>query len=137
MIPYWQQKIVEAPFKDFYATFYVDSARQEEDSIDASGFYYKDVKGPALKVICIFCNESDFSGEVRLKLDWKKIGFESADKVQAENAVHSFDIRFKDVTKDDFEYVSNPAETALIENGELKFPITGWNYRMIVLQKKE
>ena len=87
-------------------------------------------------MICIFCNESDFAGEMHLKLDWKKIGFESAEEVVAENAVHAFDVHFNDPKNGGFEYVSNPKETARIEDGELKFPMTPWNYRMIVLRKK-
>jgi len=137
MIPYWQQQVVKVPFKDFYASFYVESAGRNEKAIDASGFYYSRIKGPARRVICIFCNESDFAGEVSLKLDWKKIGFESAEGIAPENAVHAFDIRFKDFSRDDFQYVSNQKEEPRIEKGELKFVISSWNYRMIVLQGKE
>jgi len=81
-------------------------------------------------------NESDFSGELDLNIDWEKIGFESAADLAAENAVHAFDIRFKDFKEEGFEYVSIPVETARIEEGRLKFPMTSWNYRMIVLEKK-
>jgi hypothetical protein len=137
MIPYWAQRVVKAPFKDFHASFYVDTSGRKERSVDTSGFYYEEIKGPAERVLCIFCNESDFAGDVSLKLDWKKIGLKSGDDITAENAVHAFDVRFKDFSKDDFEYVSNPEETARVEKGELKFVVGPWNYRMIILRKKE
>jgi hypothetical protein len=146
MIPYWDQKIVEMP-ANMYATFYVDPGDgPKPKTIDSTGYYCRSVDAPPKKVICIFSNESDYAGEVRIRPEWKKLGFKSPEGVTAENAVHRFTINYLDakakeedgfIRDDQYELVEDPNEYARIENGELVFPMTEWNYRMIVLEQKE
>ena len=81
-------------------------------------------------------------GVMRLKPDWQKLGLGPPEGLTAENAVHSTGFRIeKEKDKDGKEvekavFFPRPEEYAKIENGEIVFPMTKWNYRMIVLEKK-
>lgn len=96
------------------------------------------------KAILVFYNHSDWEGKMRLKPDWEKLGLGDPKDLKAENAVHSTGIRLEktgDKDKDGKEvekaiFFPQPEEYAKIENGELVFPMTKWNYRMIVLERK-
>ncbi|MCF7854243.1 MAG: DUF6067 family protein [Candidatus Pacebacteria bacterium] len=101
----------------------------------------KRLQGLSDKVVMVVYNNTDWEGEMRLKPDWKKIGLGPPNTLTAENAVHSTGFRIETVTNDNEEEVDKgvfferPEETAKIENGELIFPMTRFNYRMIVLRK--
>ena len=143
-VPYWQQKAVTPPFKDFYATFYVFK-NKDADFLPMKGFSIfnnmtEEQKKNYRKVICIFYNHSDYKGEVKLKLDWKALGFESPAGVKAENAVHKKGFKYETAKdeKGDIVYkpifYDKPEETAAIVGDEVVFPMTPYNYRMIVLE---
>ena len=95
------------------------------------------------RAVLIVYNHSDWEGEMRLKPDWKKLGLGAPETLQATNAVHSTGFRLektgaKDKDGKEIEkavFFPRPEETAKIENGELVFPMTKWNYRMIVIEK--
>jgi hypothetical protein len=95
------------------------------------------------KAIMIVYNHSDWEGVMRLKPDWKKLGLGEPTTLTAENAVHSTGFRIeKTKDKDGKEvekavFFDRPEEYAKIENGEIIFPMTKFNYRMIVIQKGE
>lgn len=150
MIPYWDQKIVEMP-ENMYATFYVDPGDgAKPKTVDSTGYYCRSVENTPKKIICIFSNEGDYKGEVRIKPDWAKLGLKSLEGVTAENAVHRFKVKYLDpawteggtieddgfIKDEQYELVEDPGEYAKIENRELVFPMTDWNYRMIVMEKK-
>ena len=98
---------------------------------------------PPHKVIMIVYNNTDWEGVMRLKVNWQKLGFGSSEGLTVENAVHSTGFRIekeKDKDGKDIEkavFFNRPEEYAKIENGELVFPMTKWNYRMIVMEKKQ
>jgi hypothetical protein len=147
MIPYWDQHMVDLA-EGMYASFFVEPADKNADveTVDAEGHYIRSIDGPAKRVICIFSNESDWRGVMRVKPDWKALGFNSLDGVTADNAVHRLKVRYTDpeavdsdafyLPEGSFVFEENPNEYAKIENGELVFPMTEWNYRMIVLEKE-
>jgi len=85
------------------------------------------------RAVGIFCNESDWKGEMVAKVDLKKLGFKDGAKIKAVNAVHSTGFK---MNGDKPEYPPNPAETATLAGDELRFPMTDWNYRMIVLEEQ-
>jgi hypothetical protein len=153
-IPYWDQAIVtlskpaeaKEPWQGLYATFYVEPAGGVKTKpVDSTGYYIREMNGPANRVICIFSNETDWTGEMRVKLDWKKLGL-SPNRITAENAVHRYKVRYTDPNAVDSNevtlpegslvYEDDPTEFARIEGDTLIFPITAWNYRMIVLTPK-
>jgi len=146
-VPYWEQKVVKEPFKDFYSSFYF-FRHEDVDALPMKGFsMFKDLtpeqQKAYRKVVCIFYNHSDFEGEMRLKPDWKALGFDGPQGVTALNAVHSTGFRL-DTKKDDkgqdvqvAAFPPVPEETARIEGDEVIFPMTPWNYRMIVLEEKK
>lgn len=134
-IPYWEQTVVDMP-KNMFATFYVKLAPDAPtpEAIDSASYYYQSFEGPAEKAICVFVNESDFQGELHLTVDWRKLGFADVGQLKVENAVHRFKPVYDDVeTGAGGRLENDPAEFAKIADGELLFPITPWNYRMIVI----
>jgi len=156
-VPYWEQKVVQEPFKDFYSSFYIFQT-DEIGALPMKGFsMFKDMtpeqQKAYRKAICIFYNHSDYQGEMRLKLDWKALGFsaeggsasggDGPQGVTAENAVHSTGFRLEKVKDKDGKEVDQavffpkPEETARIEGDTVIFPMTPWNYRMIVLERKQ
>ncbi len=167
-LPYWEQKAVKPPFPEFYATFYVfrngapigfaakaanefpvgwdpynfNSVNFPLQSFSIFGGMTSAQKAAYRKAVCIFYNHSDFKGEMRLKLDWKAIGFEGPQGVTAENAVHSIGFAVETVKDEKGVEIKKalfppkPEESARIEGDEVIFPMTPWNYRMIVLEKK-
>ena len=72
-------------------------------------------------------------------MSWKHAG-------TVENAVHRFRVKYLDpkavdsndldLKKEQFTLEENPAEYARVEGDTLIFPMTDWNYRMIVLEAK-
>jgi hypothetical protein len=94
------------------------------------------------KAILVVYNNSDWEGELRLQPDWKTLGLGAAETLTAENAVHSTGFRVETVKNDEGEdvekavFFNRPEEFARIDNGELVFPMTKWNYRMIVIEKR-
>jgi hypothetical protein len=67
------------------------------------------------------------------------LGFDDLSQVKAINAVHSTGFRVPDWNKPIPElagelYDKSATEYARIENGQIVFPITQYNYRMIILQ---
>jgi len=145
-VPYWHQKAVQPPFKDFYASFYT-FRHKDIDKLPMKGFsIFNDMsqeqKENYRKVICIFYNHSDYKGQMKLKVDWNALGFDSPEGVTAENAVHKRGFRVeKTKDKDGKEvlkgvFYPKPEETAEVIDGELVFPMTPYNYRMIVLERR-
>ena len=77
-----------------------------------------------------------------LKPDWQKLDLGSPNGLVAANAVHSTGFRLEKAKDKDGKEVekavffNRPEEYAKIEGEELVFPMTKWNYRMIVLERK-
>ncbi|MBI4024251.1 MAG: hypothetical protein HY360_04670, partial [Verrucomicrobia bacterium] len=151
MVPYWEQKVATLQ-TNLFATFYVepDKGAPAPHAIDLEGWYYRSVPGPARRVICVFHNDSEWSGEMRLKLDWAQIGIRSPKEYKIENAVHRFTFpiiepgaaktgKIEGAGEEQFlvKYTEDPKEFARVEGEELVFPLTPWNYRMIVLWKED
>jgi len=142
-VAYWRQDVVSMPSDDFYASFYIFEPFKKPGFTNGytklfgyhGDFEYRtDLK----KVVCIFSNESDFNGPMRLKLDWKKLGFDSWKNLTVKNAVHSTGVRVENFGKEDQREVLFPKrdEYAEIENGELVFPMSEWSFRMIVIERR-
>ncbi len=142
-VPYWRQDIVQLPRPEIHASFYI---LQEPWKIEKGrdwAFYAEKQDTPVpKKAVMIVYNDSDFKGEMHLNPDWKKMGFDSTDGLLVENAVHSTGFRIEKARNDKGEEVDKavffprPDETARIENGGIAFPMTPFNYRMIVLEKR-
>jgi len=136
-IPYWEQTVTTVDSPEFYASFYV----KQPVSVSMYGHSYYDTYDTGLdgihQAVLIFYNHGDYKGPVRLKLDWKQLGFDDWTTVTAVNAVHSTGFRVKDwdaPTKEGELFDNSAAEYARIEDGVVVFPVTEYNYRMIVLQ---
>jgi len=142
-IGYWEQDITKLERPEFFASFYVKEPVRLDShyGVTALKFYsnYDTGLDNLHQAILILYNQGTYEGKVRLKLDWKKLGFDDWKKVRAINAVHSTGFRVLDWNKPIPElsgelYDKSDEEYARIENGMLEFPITEYNYRMIVLQ---
>jgi hypothetical protein len=133
-LPYWEHHVAELlpgtgiPDGKFYASFY--TRRPDDDTFEFETRTHQ--------VVCIFCNESDWQGLARVKLDWKALGFGDWLGVKAENAVHKVGFRIENYGKPEERDVlfPQPQESAEVINGEVVFPLTEWNYRMIILEKE-
>ena len=127
-LPYWQPSAVKMTDKMF-ASFYLRAGKKE--AWDMSG-----INDPV--AVAIFCNESDFNGELRLKVDWQKLGLDDAAGLEAINAVHRVGLEFAEKRADaDVQLCRKEEEYARVtDDGELVFPITEWNYRMIIIRQK-
>ncbi len=140
-IPYWRQDIVQLPKPEMYASFYILQPWKIDKSRDWSFYAGKEDAPVPKKAVMIVYNNSDYKGEMRLKPDWKKLGFDSPGNVTAENSVHSTGFRIEKAKNEKGEEVDKavffprPEESAKIENGEAVFPMTPFNYRMIVLEE--
>ncbi|MDD5706187.1 MAG: hypothetical protein PHR35_09695, partial [Kiritimatiellae bacterium] len=90
------------------------------------------------RAIGIFCNESDWKGEMAVKVDLKKLGFTHGAKIKAINAVHSTGYRIENAgtPQENGAFYPKPEETATIRGDEVRFPMTEWNYRMIVIEEE-
>jgi hypothetical protein len=92
--------------------------------------------------VLIVYNNTEWEGEMRLKVDWQKLGLGAPDTLTVTNAVHSTGFRLEkgnDADGKEIEkavFFERPEEFAKIENGELVFPMTQFNYRMIVIGKE-
>ena len=118
-IPYWEQTIVKLPREELYASFYIEE--------------------PASRVICIFYNDTDWEGELRIPLDWEKLKLGSPDGVEVENVAHhhvKLEEKATNYKLNRYSFTENTNEYARIEDGAVVFPMTGYNYRMLVLQRK-
>ena len=97
---------------------------------------------PPKKAIMVVYNNTDWEGEMRLKIDWDKLGLGAPEALTTENAVHSTGFRVEKVKNEKGEEVEKavfferPKEYARIEDGEIVFPMTQWDYRMIVIEKE-
>jgi hypothetical protein len=170
--PYWKQDIVTLPRGNMHASFYIARPskltatdpkeyrnrrsvfaeyfdiykhlpdymqRMLEEDLERERGYLELLQD---KAIMIVYNNTEWEGQMRLKVDWKKLDIGSPDQLKAENAVHSTGFRLekgKDKNGEDCEnavFFNRPEEYAKIENGELIFPMTKFNYRMIVIEKK-
>jgi len=165
-IPYWRQDIVKVPRENMYVSIYLAqpsklTATDTRAAVITSYFdkhltpwiksrnnhevklSREQLKGMEDRAILIVYNESDYEGEVRLKVDWGKLGLGGADTLKVENAVHSTGFRLekrKDEKGQEYEeavFFPRPEEYARIEGDEVVFPITRYNYRMIVIEKKK
>ncbi len=168
--PYWRQDIVRLPKDKMYASFYIARPSLLKAGDDVNGWYHNqafqnyfgDKHLPAYmrgvmfadtakeraelentddKAVMIVYNDSEYSGEMRLKPDWQKLGLGTPEQLTAKNYLHCTGFRIEKVRNEKGEEVEKgvffprPEETARIENGEVIFPMTPFNYRMIVLEK--
>ena len=140
---YWEQSITRTDKPEFYASFYIkDSLKPVPHyGMGALPFYsnYDTGLDGLHQAALVFYNHGMYEGEVRLAIDWKKLGFDVVSQVKAINAVHPTGFRVLDWSKPIPElagelYDKSATEYARIENGKLVFPITQYNYRLIILQ---
>jgi hypothetical protein len=68
-------------------------------------------------------------------VDWKALGFDPAKPMKAENLVHRVGLRVteKDPETETAVLYKKTEETAKVDGGQLVFPMTEWNYRMIAV----
>ncbi|MDD5704642.1 MAG: DUF6067 family protein [Kiritimatiellae bacterium] len=166
-LPYWKQDVVTLPRENMYASFFIAHPKQllgaAPEAIDAYFERYQSRQLPEAmrlrnrqavaqaqtnlaamknKAVLVVYNDGDWSGELRLKPNWSKLGFASAEGLKAENAIHSTGFRVDKAKNEKGEEVEKgvlfprPEEYAKIEGEEVIFPMTPWNYRMIVLEQK-
>jgi len=142
-IPYWEQKITKLERPEHYVSFYVKQPVRPYGHGKWRKLAYYSNYDTGLdgihQAVVVFYNHGTHEGPVSLALDWKQLGFADWRQVKAINAVHSTGFRVKDwnvaPSKIEAELYDNAtAEYARIADGTLEFPITGYNYRMIVLQ---
>ena len=129
-------------FADYFSMYkYLPSYMQQRifGDIEAERKYLEHLKD---KAIIIVYNNTGWEGVMRLKVDWEKLGLGSPETLAAENAVHSTGFRLEkkeDGNGQEYEeavFFPRPEEYAKIEGGELVFPMTRYNYRMLVIEKK-
>ncbi len=93
------------------------------------------------RAVMVVYNNTAWEGEMRLKPDWQRLGLGPPETLKVENAVHRTGFRLeKQKDKDGKEvekaaFFERPEESARIDRGEVVFPMTRWNYRMIVLER--
>jgi hypothetical protein len=142
-VGYWEQDITTLDRPEFFASFFIKQpvGMAAHYGVTALRFYshYDTGLDDTHQAILILYNHGTYDGPVRLKLDWKKLGFDDWKNVKAINAVHSTGFRVLDWEKPIPElagelYDKSKEEYARIKDGMLEFPITEYNYRMIVLQ---
>jgi hypothetical protein len=139
-IPYWSQNIVSLPDEDMHVSFFVLRPDRLKTDKGRDWAFYTNEGDTAIpkKVIMIVYNNTEWEGEMRLKPDWKRLGFENLDGLILENAVHSTGIRMEKTQDKEGKEVEKAVffedkdEYVKLEDGELVFPMTGLNYRMIV-----
>jgi len=169
-VPYWRQDIAKMPREDIYASFYIGEPSRLVGATDAAIDAYFEKWQPRLlpdyikarirqevkeqlppwrkrleempdRAFLIVYNHSDWAGEVRLDVDWAKLGFGAPETLKVDNAIHKRGIRVEKVKNDKGEEIEqgvlfdNPAEYARIDKGQLVFPMTKFTYRMIVIEK--
>jgi len=134
-------KTIDAYFEEHQARKLPRSIRiRNREAVRKSQKVLKEMKP---KAIMIVYNDTDWEGVMRLKLNWKKLGLGAPEDLKAENAVHSTGFRIekvKDKNGREVEkavFFKRPEEYAKIENSEVVFPMTKYNYRMIVLEKNK
>jgi hypothetical protein len=163
-VPYWQQQLVTLPQEKMYASWYIaQPSKLTGDKPDLARYFtmYRhlphhiqqrllqevaaardELAGMKDKAILIVYNDSEWEGEMRLKPDWTKLGLGAPETLMAENAVHSTGFRLEKVKDTDGKEVEKaafferPEEYAKIENSALVFPMTKYNYRMIVIAQQ-
>ncbi|MBI2190914.1 MAG: hypothetical protein HYU36_02880 [Planctomycetes bacterium] len=137
-VPYWRQDMVSGLRENQYASFYI---RQPVPMSPWHwGLWTREETDETLphRAVGIFCNESDSRGEVSVQVNLEKLGFKPGMKVVASNAVHSTGYRVEHLGTPEEKGVFYPKPeeaAALTLGGELRFPMTEWNYRMIVLEE--
>jgi len=142
-VGYWEQSITKLERPEFYASFYIKDPLKPVPHFGLGAWpnysnYDTGLDG-IHQAVMIFYNHGTYEGEVRLALDWKQLGFDDLSNVKAINAVHSTGFRVPDWNKPIPElagelYDNSAREYARIEDGRIVFPITPYNYRMIVFQ---
>ena len=138
-VGYWEQTIAKPDRPEFHASFYIKEPLKPVPHYGLGAWpYYSDydtgLDGVHQAALLLY-NHGDYAGPVRLALDWKQLGFDDVSKVKAINAVHSTGFRVTDWDKPAGELFDNSAaEQVRIEDGSLVFPITPYNYRLIILQ---
>jgi hypothetical protein len=166
-LPYWRQDIVTLPREGLYASLYIGHptalARADANTIDAYFERYQPRQLPEVlrtlnrqkvehardelaampdKAFLVVYNDSDWQGEVRLKVDWQQLGLGAPDTLQVTNALHRTGFRVEKARDKDGKevekgvYFERTEEFAKIENGELVFPMTKHNYRLIVIEQR-
>ncbi len=138
MIPYWEQTMVSTQEDLFVSLFVEPAGKVKAAPIDTAGHYYRELNTPAKKVILIAYNDSEFAGQLTLQVDWKRLGFSLTKGLRVENAVHHTGIvKTVDENTGEERWVpgEDPTETAEITDGKLVFPMTPYNYRMIVIER--
>jgi len=95
MIPYWKQKIVALP-NNVFATFYRNSHTRT--------------------VLMVILNNNDADQHLRLRLDWKALGFDHVNTLAVDDAVFR--------------------EDAVIENGELVVTVGRANMKLLAIAPK-
>ncbi len=136
-LPYWQQPPVTGLRQDQYASFYV----REPLKVDYYHWHMftREETDETLphRAVGIFCNESDWRGEMVVQVDLQKLGFAPGAKVRAVNAVHSTGYRLEGAgsPQEKVVFFPKPDETATLNGSELRFPMSEWNFRMIVLEE--
>jgi hypothetical protein len=140
-IPYWEQQITKLERPEFFASFYVKTPLKPVPHYGLYAYQYYSNYDTGLdgihQAVVVLYNHGDYTGPVQLDIDWKQLGFDDWRTVTAINAVHATGFRVKDwdaPKKEGELYDNSAAEYARIENGQLVFPISPYNYRMIVLQ---
>jgi hypothetical protein len=140
-IPYWEQAVTKLDRPEFYASFYVKEPIKPTGHYGMGKYAYYSNYETGLdgihQAVLVLYNHGDYEGPVRLQIDWKQLGFDDWQQVKAINAVHATGFRVKDwdAPKKEAElYDKSAEEYARIEDGELVFPISEYNYRMIILQ---
>jgi hypothetical protein len=138
-LPYWKDSTVSGLKENQYASFYVHQPLPINH--EYWQFYSRvetDTNLPH-RAIGIFCNESDWKGDMLAKVDLKKLGFADGAKIKAINAVHSTGFRVDNsgTPQEKGVYFPKPEESATLNGDELRFPMTEWNYRMIVLEEEK
>ncbi|MDD5708425.1 MAG: DUF6067 family protein, partial [Kiritimatiellae bacterium] len=134
-VPYWRQNaaagLKDRQFVSWYVRQPVQTTRWD--------FWTREETDESLphRVIGIFCNESDWKGEMAVQVDLKKLGFAEGATVTAVNAVHSTGYRIENANtpQEQGAFFSKSDETAILTGNELRFPMSEWNFRMIVLEE--
>jgi hypothetical protein len=142
-VGYWEQTIAKPDRPEFYASFYIKDPLKPVPHYGLGTWPFYSTYDTGLdglhQAVLVFYNHGMYEGEVRLALDWKQLGFADLSQVKAISAVHATGFRVPDWNKPIPELAGelhdkSATEYARIEDGRIVFPITQYNYRMIILQ---
>ena len=137
-VPYWHQDAATGLNDKQYVSWFVHEPIKVPDPT-CWKYWTQEETDESLphRAVGIFCNESDWKGEMAVKVDLAKLGFKPGAKVKATNAVHSTGYRVENpnTPQEKGVFYPKPEETATLEGGILRFPMSEWNYRMIVIEE--